>query len=158
MALLVDSDDAGKALRKGLQGTSEEFDIAQVELPRATRTIEDCLAWPDAFVEACSGFAAEVGGKSEEDGARIAKELQEGTRDGKKKGGLAGVAFRHAKELCGLDQEPSKVGVARAYIERTADCAFDKKAFEKARKLASGTVRELKLSPERFQQDEILGA
>ncbi len=154
MALLVDSDDAGKALRKGLKGTSEEFGIAQVELPRATRTIEDCLAWPDAFVEACSGFAAEVGGKSEEDGARIAKELQEGTRDGKKKGGLAGVAFRHAKE----HQEPSKVGVARAYIERTADCAFDKEAFEKARKLASGIVRELKLSPERFQQDEILGA
>ena len=126
LLVMVDGDDGGKRRLKGLQSLLKGHNVESLRLVDKT-TIEDYMpAAGETYVDAVGRYVANVtetlGMKGAKSRDEILGELRRAAEDRGLSGkdvstGVAKWALEKAMELAGLDTEPSKLGVAREYVQ-----------------------------------------
>jgi hypothetical protein len=133
LAVLLDGDDGGKARLKALQPILKTKEMQAKSLSEGT-TIEDYLPLVgELYVRAVADYVAKVMetyGKApnnlDDHRAEFRKSFREAFEEGKVTKGVANWAAEAGRRLGGLEQAPSKVGIAREYVRLLEDTAADK--------------------------------
>ena len=123
--VVVDGDSGGRQRLKSLRALLRSHSIDSYALPKNT-TIEDHLPAPGrTYVAAVARYTARIAatlGRNErsqqqiEDALREALQKEESLRKNVTFG-IANRAIEHARVIAGLDSSPSKLGVARDYVD-----------------------------------------
>jgi predicted ATPase len=131
VAMLVDGDKGGKDRRKYLEPISIQHQIPVKTLPDGT-TIEDHIPMlKECFVPAVAHYVgnlmveleAKAKPDEEEFKATFILDFEKAFEDNKVTKGLAEWVNRVAREIGGLKEPPSKVGIAREYSARLLEIA-----------------------------------
>ena len=131
--VLVDGDEGGKERLRQLTPLLDSHDIETHRLVAGT-TIEDYL--PGAgrrYVQAVARYVAKIAethGRTDLSGQEIEKRLlvaaeANDIREDRVTSGIAKWATRKAQELVALESAPSKLGIAREYVELLSEAKAD---------------------------------
>ena len=161
LAALFDGDDGGRARQKNLASVLESYDVGYHVLTSGT-AIEDHIPLAGRiYVDAVAEYVAEVSHRDAEVVrteivTRFEEELK--SRDNL----TSGISKRSriiGKEAGDLNQEPSAVGIARAYAEMLMHAAperfKDARSTSRSVKLAEWIAEALELAPQTLEQDRI---
>lgn len=157
LAILVDGDEGGKGRLKSLQGILKVQEISSRALLDGT-TIEDYLPLVgELYVRAVADYVTKV---KESQGIPVAnpdefrqefrKSFREAFEEGKVTKGVAAWAASAGQKLGGLENAPSKLGIAREYIlllEETPSEKFTPQSLQRPLKLLEW-IREILPVPE----------
>jgi predicted ATP-dependent endonuclease of OLD family len=133
LAVLVDGDEGGKARIRALQGILKAKDVPYRHLLEGT-TIEDYLPLiGELYVRAVADYVAKV---RESQGVPVTNydefrqefrnSFRETFEEGKVTKGVAAWAAASGKTVGKLENEPSKLGIAREYITLLEETSLDK--------------------------------
>jgi len=165
LAVLVDGDEGGKGRLKALQGILKTKDIPSKQLLEGT-TIEDYLPLVgELYVRAVADYVAKV---KETQGAPVANaddfrqqfrtSFRETFEEGKVTKGVAAWASSAGKKLGQLDNEPSKLGIAREYatlLEETSSERFTPQSLQRPLYLVK-LMREILPIPELRESEKTI--
>jgi hypothetical protein len=157
LAILVDGDEGGKNRLKSLQGIMKTKEIRSKQLLEET-TIEDYLPLVgELYVRALADYVSKV---RESHGAPVTnaddfrhefrKSFREAFEEGKVTKGVAAWAASAGQKLGGLEDAPSKLGIAREYISLLEDTEaerFTPQSLQRPLKLLEW-IREILPIPE----------
>lgn len=157
IAILVDGDEGGRGRLKSLQGILKSREIPSRQLLDGT-TIEDYLPLVgELYVRAVADYVTKV---KESQGMPVAnpddfrqefrKSFREAFEEGKVTKGVAAWADSAGQKLGGLENAPSKLGIAREYIsllEETPHEKFTPQSLQRPLKLLEW-IREILPVPE----------
>jgi recombinational DNA repair ATPase RecF len=159
LGLLVDGDKGGKARLKAVRSLVKDHRIATKDLSPANTTTEDHLpAAKKLYVEAVVAYLTEMCGLGAGKQGELRKSFIARFGDSETIG-LAEWTRDEAREIAGLDEKPSPVGIARAYAEMLEDVELGElkpREISRARKLAQWIGEEVKVPAQTLVQDQIL--
>lgn len=154
--VMVDGDDGGRQRLKAVKTLLKARNVESYTLPRNT-TIEDHLpAAGRMYLAAVAQYAARIAktlGKSEVSRKQIEDELQKAFQEEESLGknvtfGIADWAIQKAQVLTKLDSAPSKLGVARDYVDllgRSKETDFKAPQLKRSRDLLKVIQRMLSI-------------
>lgn len=131
--VLVDGDEGGKERLRQLTPLLDSHDIETHRLVAGT-TIEDYLPGAGTrYVQAVARYVAKIAethGRTDLSGQEIDAQLlgaaeANDIREDKVTSGIAKWATREAQELVALESAPSKLGIAREYVELLSEAKAD---------------------------------
>lgn len=159
LGLLVDGDKGGKARLKAAKSLIKEHRIAAKELSPANTTTEDHLpAAKRLYLEAVVGYLTDLCnlGSHKQEELRTSFAARFGDSE---PSGLAEWTREEAKEIAGLEEKPSPVGIARAYAEQLEELEVGElkpRETSRAKKLAQWIGEEIEVPIQTLAQDQIL--
>ena len=137
--VLVDGDQGGKERLKALKPLLKKYNIKHSTLVSGT-TVEDHLpASGRIYIDAVAGYVTEmldtVGNEKSSSNEELYKKLREsatseGFSEEKVSEGIADWAIKEVQRLTGLKSKPSKLGIAREYVNLLS--ASTKDTFSKS--------------------------
>ena len=125
LLVMVDGDKGGKERLKALKRLLKAHRVEHIMLAKDT-TIEDYLpASGKTYIDAVSGYVVRIIDTLDAENPSIEEfkeQFQEAAREAgysaeKMSVGIANWAIDKAEELAGLESKPSKLGIAREYVE-----------------------------------------
>jgi AAA ATPase domain len=161
LGLLVDGDEGGKARLKAVERLVKQHRIATKGLSPAEASTEDHLpAARTLYPEAVVAYLTDVCELSEEEQAKL-RESFALRFENSELVGLAEWTRKEAREIAGLGEKPSPVGIARTYAERLEELERGElkgNDLRRAKKLAEWVVEQLNIPEQTLSQDKILAS
>ncbi len=159
LGVLVDGDKGGKDRLKSVKKLLEKQKIPSKELTLKTTTEDHLPAAKRLYFAAVVAYLREVASLTTAQEDELTTSFATRFGDSDATTGLADWTRTKAREIAGLEEKPSSVGIARAYASLLDDLPVDQLAAKdlmRAKKLAEWITTEIKVPGRTLAEDRIL--
>jgi predicted ATP-dependent endonuclease of OLD family len=161
LAVLVDGDSGGAARLKAIEELVKDRGIATHPLMEGTTTEDHVLAAKTLYIEALAKYLSELKGLDlDQTRKKLLESFAESFPESKEvTAGLSGWSRSAAKKIAGLEDKPSSVGIARAYVQLLPSIEppeLKGYAIDRAMKLANWIRDALDVPGQTLAEGEIL--